>query len=198
LDGFVAGPEVSVAEPLGLGGSRLHDWLFPERAKPGESAPSAVDAEVARELHASVGAVVLGKRTFDVGLSHWGDTPFPAPSFVVSHQPRASLAMTSGTFTFVTEGVGRAVEQAREAAGHKAVVVMGADTARQALKAGLVDELQLQLVPIFLGGGTRLFDDLGANLISLTRTRLLESPLVTHLRFRVTPPRVARSRPAAS
>jgi dihydrofolate reductase len=188
LDGFVAGPGVSVAQPMGLGGARLHDWLFPERAqRSGEIAPSAVDAGVERELHATVGAVVLGKRTFDVGLPHWGGTPFPAPSFVLSHQPRASLAMANGTFTFISEGVERAVDQAREAAGHKTVVVMGADTARQALKAGLVDEIQLQLVPVFLGDGTRLFDDLGANLIALTRTRLLESPLVTHLRFRVTP-----------
>lgn len=173
LDGFVAGADVGVDEPMGKGGERLHDWLF----KPA----SEVDREMAAE--ASPGAVIVGRRTFDVGLAPWGDTPFPAPTFVVTHEKREPLAMKSGTFTFVTEGIDGAVGQARAAAGAKDVWVMGADVAQQCLKAGLVDEIILQLVPVLLGAGTRLFDRIGERTIELTPTRTVQSPSVTHLRF---------------
>lgn len=175
LDGFVAGPDVSVDEPMGKGGERLHEWIF--------QSDSAVDKDMAAELAPRLGAVLVGRRTFDVGLGPWGDTPFPVPTFVLTHEKRPPLAMKSGTFTFVTDGIESALDQARAAAGGKDIVVMGAETARQYLAAGLVDEIVLQLVPILLGGGPRLFDDHGG--IDLETTRAVVSPSVTHLRFSV-------------
>ncbi|MCV3239485.1 dihydrofolate reductase family protein [Mesorhizobium sp. ZC-5] len=175
LDGFVAGPGVSVDEPMGKGGEALHEWIF--------QSDSAVDKDMAAELAPRLGAVLVGRRTFDVGLGPWGDTPFPVPTFVLTHEKRAPLAMKSGTFTFVTDGIESALDQARAAAGGKDIVVMGAETARQYLAAGLVDEIVLQLVPILLGGGPRLFDGHGG--IDLETTRAVVSPSVTHLRLSV-------------
>lgn len=176
LDGFVAGPGVSVAEPMGEGGEPLHDWMFKSQ--------NGVDAEMAREQHARVGAVVLGKRTFEVGLEPWGDTPYPVPCFVLTHEEREPLAMKSGTFTFVNDGVESALRQAKAAAGGKDVVTMGADTAQQYLTAGLVDEIVLQLVPVLMGAGMRLFDNIGREHIELVATRAVQTPHVTHLAFR--------------
>ena len=175
LDGFVAGPGVSVDEPMGKGGEALHEWIF--------QSDSAVDKDMAAELAPRLGAVLVGRRTFDVGLGPWGDTPFPVPTFVLTHEKRPPLAMKSDTFTFVTEGIESALEQARTAAGGKNIVVMGAETARQYLAAGLADEIVLQLVPILLGGGARLFDGHGG--IDLETTRAIVSPTVTHLRLSV-------------
>lgn len=175
LDGFVAGPGVSVDEPMGKGGEALHEWIF--------QSDSAVDKDMAAELAPRLGAVLVGRRTFDVGLGPWGDTPFPVPTFVLTHEKRPPLAMKSGTFTFVTDGIESALDQARAAAGGKDIVVMGAETARQYLAAGLVDEIVLQLVPILLGDGPRLFDGHGG--IELETTRAVVSPSVTHLRFSV-------------
>lgn len=175
LDGFVAGPGVSVDEPMGKGGEALHEWIF--------QSDSAVDKDMAAELAPRLGAVLVGRRTFDVGLGPWGDTPYPVPTFVLTHEKRPPLAMKSDTFTFVTEGIESALEQARTAAGGKNIVVMGAETARQYLAAGLADEIVLQLVPILLGGGARLFDGHGG--IDLETTRAIVSPTVTHLRLSV-------------
>ncbi len=136
-------------------------------------------------MHATTGAVVLGRRTFDVGVGLWGDTPFPVPCFVLTHETREKRVEKSGVFTFVTEGLERAVTQAQAAAGGKNVGIMGVDTARQCLKAGLVDELQIQLVPVLLGQGVQLFDHLGSAPIQLERTRVLEAPDVSHFQFRV-------------
>jgi dihydrofolate reductase len=145
LDGFVAGPEVSAGQPMGAGGERLHDWMF--------KSEDGADAEMAREQMARPGAIVLGKRTFDVGLEPWGDTPYPAPCFVLTHEKRAPLKMKGGTFTFVNDGIESAVRQAKAVAGGKDVIVMGGKTAQQCLKAGLVDEIVLQLVPVLMGRG---------------------------------------------
>jgi dihydrofolate reductase len=175
LDGFVAGPGVSVDEPMGKGGEALHNWIF--------QSDSTIDKDMAAELSPTLGAVLVGKRTFDVGLGPWGDTPYPVPTFVLTHEKRPPLDMKSGTFTFVTEGIESALEQARTAAGGKNIVVMGAETARQYLAAGLADEIVLQLVPLLLGGGARLFDGHGG--IDLETTRAIVSPTVTHLRFSV-------------
>lgn len=179
LDGFVAGPDVDIEHPLGVGGERLHKWMF-------EDTPDhAADADMVQAVVASVGAVVLGRRTFDVGLGHWDDTPYPAPSFVLTHQQRDQLTMKSASFTFVSDGIESAVQQAQAAAGEKDITVMGANTAQQVLKAGLADEIQIQLIPVLLGKGARLFDQIGSQQIELRRTRVVDSPFVTHLAFEV-------------
>ena len=186
LDGYVAGPAVDIESPMGQGGERLHEWLFSESR-------SSADIESVREMHAGAGAVVLGKRTFDVGIGLWQDTPYAAPCFVLTHDTRSDLAQKNGSFVFVTDGIGSAVRQARVAAGNKDVVIMGADTARQALTAGLVDQISLQLVPVLLGGGSRLFDAEDVGIRELECIRVVESPLVTHLRYRVKRSREANS-----
>ncbi len=176
LDGFVAGTNVDREHPMGEGGDRLHRWLF--------DTASDLDKEMATDMSARVGAVVLGRRTFDVGLQHWEDTPYPAPSFVLTHEKRSQLKMKSAAFTFVNDGVRSALRQARQAAGSKDIVIMGASTAQQVLTAGLVEEVTLQLAPILLGKGCRLFDKIGSA-IELKSTQVAASPLVTHLRFDV-------------
>ena len=155
LDGFIAGPHVGVERPMGEGGERLHEWLF-------NTSASEVDAEVEREMSATTGAVVLGRRTFDVGVGLWGDVPFPVPCFVLTHEDREEIVKKSGTFTFVTDGIESALRQARAAAGEKDVRLMGANIAQQFLRAGLLDEIQINLVPVLLGDGIRLFDNLAA------------------------------------
>jgi len=181
LDGFVAGPNVGMERPLGEGGERLHDWLF--------DSGDPRDAEVAAEMVAEIGAVVLGNRTFTVGEEHWGGaTPYPVPSFVLTHSARKELVKGATSFIFVTDGVENALERAREAAGEKAVILMGAETAQQFLRAGLLDEIQLNLVPVLLGDGLRLLEHLGTDHIELERLRVIESSRATHLRFRVLKP----------
>lgn len=175
LDGFIAGADIGTEQPMGRGGERLHDWMF--------TSNDAVDAEMSDEQAKRPGAVVLGKRTFDLGLEPWGDTPYPVPSFVLTHERREPLTMKSGTFTFVNDGIESALQQARAAAGNRDVIVMGANVAQQYLKAGLVDEIVLQLVPVLLGAGTRLFDHTGPDAIELKASRVIQTPFVTHLRY---------------
>jgi dihydrofolate reductase len=188
LDGFAAGPDVTVEHPMGKGGERLHEWLFHDGGDRSAAAngvtPVGVDAEQVRERYATTGAVVIGKRTFDIGVGLWQDTPFPVPCFVVTHESREPLMMKSDSFTFVTDGLHSALRQARQAARDRSVLIMGGPTTgQQFVRAGLVDEIHLQLVPVFLGTGTRLFDHLGTDHIELERTAVIESPHVTHLRF---------------
>lgn len=183
LDGFVAGPDIGKDFPMGRGGERLHHWLF---APSGET--SEVDARMSRETSNRVGAVLVGRRTFDIGVELWEDTPFPVPSFVVTHEPHEPLPMKSATFTFVTNGIKSALGQAREAAGGKDIIVMGAELAQQYLKAGLVDEIMIQLVPVLMGAGTRLFDNSSDQMVELVTSPALQSPTVTHLRFQVVKP----------
>lgn len=189
LDGFSAGPKVCVDRPMGAGGERLHEWLFDEVEGP--------EADVAERAPGMVGSVVMGRRTFDVGLAPWGGVPFPVPCFVLTHEARATMVTTGGTFTFVTDGLVGALRRARAAAGDRDVLVMGANVAQQFLDAELVDELRLQLVPVLLGTGTRLFDHLGSDHIELERTASIESPSVTHLWFRVVRERAPAERPDA-
>jgi dihydrofolate reductase len=189
LDGFAAGPDVTAEQPMGRGGERLHEWLFRDdgdrAVAAGGVTPAGVDAEQARDRYATTGAVVIGKRTFDVGVGLWQDTPFPVPCFVVTHEPREPLIMKSDSFTFVTDGLRSALRQARRAAGDRNVLIMGGPTTgQQFVRAGLVDEIHMQLVPVLLGTGTRLFDHLGTDHIELERTGVIESPRVTHLQFR--------------
>ncbi|HEY0452129.1 dihydrofolate reductase family protein [Actinophytocola sp.] len=175
VDGYVAGPNVSDTHPMGEDGERLHEWMFAEpTARP--------DLEVIERVRADTGAVVIGRRTFDLGLPHWKDVPYPVPSFVVTHESRPALPQESGTFTFV-DGVPKAVELAQAAAGARKVILMGADLSRQALRAGLVDELLISLIPVTLGGGARLFEDVDN--LTLEPTGTVNSPAATHLSYRV-------------
>lgn len=192
LDGFIAGPDDGPQQPLGRGGERLHEWVYglkSWRERHGLSGGTDdQDAEVLEEAFADVGAAVMGRRMFDLGEEPWGDDPpFHVPVFVVTHRPRDPLVKQGGTtFSFVTDGVDEAVQHAREAAGDRAVSVAGgADVVQQCLKARLVDDLQIHLVPVLLGAGRRLFDGLDGEDVELTSTRVVDSPGLTHLRFRV-------------
>jgi len=202
LDGFIAGPNPTLEEPLGTGGERLHEWILrlaSWRERHGESGGARnADDEVVAESLAATGAVVMGRRMFSGGEGAWeddpnadgwwGDTPpFRAPVFVVTHHAREPQEMTEGTtFKFVTEGVESAVEQARNAASDKNVLVAGgASLAQQVLSAGMLDQMQIHLVPALLGDGTRLLDHLESTDVELEPTRVIESPAVTHLQYRV-------------
>jgi dihydrofolate reductase len=184
LDGFVAGPDVGVDQAMGSGGDDLHRWLL---AQP----PHPVDLEVAEAMYspATVGAVLMGRRTLDVGIAHWGDQgTFAMPCFVVTNRTREPLVKGPTTFTFVTSGLHSAVEQARDAAGDKDVNVMGADLTRQLMTAGLIEELQIDLVPIILGGGATLFGGLPVDAVSFEQVDARASATVTHIRYRLARP----------
>jgi dihydrofolate reductase len=187
LDGFVAGPNDGPELPLGAGGERLHEWavrLASWRAPHGlEGGETNSSSEVMEEA-LQAGAIVVGKRMFD-NAHGWGENPpFHKPVFVLTHTEREPLAKDGGTtFTFVTDGIESAVEQARAAAGDKDVGIGGgASVAQQCLRAGLLDELQIHVAPLLLGGGVRLFEDVDAELETI---RVIDSPGVTHLRYRV-------------
>lgn len=192
LDGFVAGPNASPTNPIGDGGDRLHQWVFKLESWRGrhglEGGESSRDAEILEETFSNVGAAILGRRMFDEGEEPWGDNPpFHMPVFVVTHEAREKLVKEGGTtFTFVTDGIESALRQAKAAAGDKDISVAGgANVIQQFLKAGLLDEIQIHLVPVLLGDGIRLFDHLGADQIELEKTRVVASSDVTHLKFRV-------------
>ena len=182
LDGFIAGPDDDV--------DRLHEWIYGlaswrERhgLSPGEDNP---DSDVMEEAFANIGAFVMGRRMFDLGEQPWGEEPpFHESVFVVTHNAREPLAKPGGTtFYFVTDGVEGALRQARSAAGNKDVSVAGgANVLNQFIQAGLLDELQVHIVPVLLGDGIRLFEDVGPQPIELERTRVIDSLAVTHLRF---------------
>ena len=202
LDGFVAGPNQTLEEPLGRGGEDLHEWIVATAAwrdrhelEGGESNP---DSDIAAELLARQGAIVMGRRMFSGGSGPWeddpkrdawwgDDPPFHLPVFVVTHHARDPVEKEGGTtYNFVTDGVEAAVERARAEAGDKDVVLAGgASVIQQALAAGLVHEFQVHVSPVLLGGGVRLFDELGSAPPKLELTRVVESPAVTHLRYRV-------------
>lgn len=181
LDGYVAGPDVCVESAMGSGGDALHAWLFARPRDP-------VDREVAEAMHSTntVGAVLMGRRTLEVGIGHWGDDgTFGVPCFVVSHRGHEPVTRGATTFTFVTDGLAHAVELARAAAGELDVTVMGADLTRQLLTRGLIDELEISLVPIILGGGATLFGDLPPDAVRLEQRDVRASATVTHIRYRV-------------
>jgi dihydrofolate reductase len=198
LDGFVAGPDQSLETPLGIGGERLHDWAFAtdtwQRQHGHEAGDRTADSEVIEEVTEGVGAYVLGRKMFGGGEGPWDlswrgwwgeDPPYHTPVFVVTHHERAPLAMDGGTtFHFVTDGVESAVEQARAAAGGQDVMVAGgASTVNQVLRAGLLDELYLHVVPILLGSGERLLEDVGD--VTFEPIKVVASPTVTHVKYRV-------------
>jgi dihydrofolate reductase len=203
LDGFVAGPDQTLDEPLGKGGEQLHEWAFATKAwneshgRPGGEA--GADSEVIEELLRANGATIMGRRMFSGGQGPWeddpnadawwgDDPPFHHPVFVLTHHARDPVAKEGGTtFTFVTDGIESALEQARAAAGDKDVAIAGgAKVAQQYLAAGLLDEFQLHIAPVLLGDGVRLFENhLGPDSREVECTRVIASPGVTHLRYRV-------------
>jgi len=201
LDGYVAGPNPTLENPLGEGGEQLHEWAVRLKSwrethglPDGESGP---DDELLAESVAATGAVVMGRQMFSGGEGPWEDDanangwwgdepPFHKPVFVLTHHAREPLVLKGTTFTFVTDGLDSAVDDARAAAAEQDVLVAGgADTIDQAISAGLVDELQLHLAPVLLGAGARLFDGVAPELPRFEITQVIESPLVTHLRYRV-------------
>ena len=190
LDGFIAAPNDGPENPLGEGGMRLFDWYSSgdtEYVVPsGEMTfkVSKQSAELLREVFSSLGAIVTGRRTFDITNGWGGKHPLDSPVFVLTHNVPEGWDYEGSPFTFITDGVESAVEKAKAVAGDENVAVGAASLAQQCLRAGILDEVHVDLVPVLLGGGVRFFDDLGEQ-IELERTRLIEAPDVTHITFRV-------------
>ncbi len=197
LDGFGAGPDQTVEEPLGVGGERLHDWMFPLdvfKEQPGDDTPGETNASsaVVRGWWENVGAVVMGRKMFGGGPGPWQgdwrgwwgeDPPYHVPVFVLTHHAREPLEMQGGTtFHFITDGIESALERATEAAGGADVwLTGGASVIQQYLAAGLLDEIDLSISPMLLG--ERLFDGIAD--ADLEQLRVVEAPGVTHIRYRV-------------
>jgi dihydrofolate reductase len=200
LDGFIAGPNQTLEQPLGEGGDRIHEWMYglasfrePHGLEGGET---NLDSEVLEQSVRNTGAVLMGRRMFSGGSGPWEDDanadgwwgdhpPFHVPVFVLTHHHRETVRKQGGTsFAFVTDGIEAALEQARAAAGDKDVAVAGgASVVQQCVNAGLLDEFQVHVAPLFLGDGVRLFDRLDPK--QLEGVRVIESPTVTHLSYRV-------------
>jgi dihydrofolate reductase len=201
LDGRVAGPSLSQENPLGVGGLELHQWMFPLREfqeMHGESGGEVnASSAVVRERWENVGATIMGRRMFGPDSGPWGedpwsgwwgeDPPYHHPVFVLTHHAREPLVMQGGTtFYFVTEGIEAALQRARQAAeGRDVWLAGGASCVNQYLAAGLVDELDLSIVPHIMGAGPRLFEGLGAE--PLEQVRVVDAPGVTHIKYRVRP-----------
>jgi dihydrofolate reductase len=202
LDGFVAGPNQSEQNPLGEGGERLHDWVVQlaawREAHGRQGGEVNASTRITEESMENIGAAVMGRNMFGpIGGGPWGDgqwkgwwgdnPPYHYPVFVVTHHPRDPVEMEGATtFHFVTDGIESALEQARQAAGDKDVLVFGGgQIIQQYLAAGLLDELELHVVPVLLGGGSRIFDNLGDAGVQLEQVRAVEAPGVTHLKYRV-------------
>jgi dihydrofolate reductase len=186
LDGYIAGPDDGREQPLGTGGERLFNWYSdgdtPSRLYP-DFRLSKVSADFFDEFAGRCGAVISGRRTYDITDGWHGDGPLPgAPLFVLTHNVPENVPQGSSTYTFVTTGIADAVAQARVAAKAKDVSIMGSAGVQQALREGLLDELIVHLVPILLGGGVRLLDGVDG---TLTCTRVIDAPGVTHLSYDV-------------
>lgn len=191
LDGFVAGPNDSPEQPLGAGGERLFKWYYSGDTAfplPGTDMAfniSRASAELLREEWDKLGAMVAGRRMFDIANAWGGNPPGGGPCFVVTHTVPQEWVKAGSPFIFVTDGVESAIRQAKRAAGDKNVGVSSANIMQQCLAARLLDEIQIDLVPVLLGDGVRLFDHLGAEPVELEAIRVVEAPGVTHLRYRV-------------
>jgi dihydrofolate reductase len=200
LDGYVAGPKQSEENPLGEGGEALHDWVIElkawRQAHGREGGVENASSAVVEESRADIGAEIMGRGMFgppdggpwgdDPWPGWWGeDPPFHMPVFVVTNHEREQLTLSDTTFTFVTDGVESALEQAKEEAGGKDVLIGGGgEIINEYLAAGLVDEVELHVVPILLGSGSRLFEGVGPDL-KLEQLRAVEAPGVAHLKYRV-------------
>jgi dihydrofolate reductase len=191
LDGFVAGPNDGPDNPLGDGGQRLFDWYQSGDtglALPGTDMTFRVhrtSAEFLREHWSTYGSGIAGRRTFDIAKAWGGQPPVDGPMFIVTHQPPQEWMDSGSPYTFVTDGVESAVRQAVAAANGRNVTISTASVAQQCLNAGLLDEIHLDLAPVLLGGGVRLFDHLQTAPVELEQIRVVETPDVTHLHYRV-------------
>ena len=200
LDGFVAGPNQSVDNPVGEGGHRLHEWLFKlkffnEMQGLGDEGETGVNNDVLRESFANVGATIMGRNMFGGGPGPWpdppwngwwgDDPPYHSDVFILTHHEREPLKMQGGTtFYFCTDGIEDALDRARRSAGDKDVMIAGgARAAQQYLAAGLVDEMELHVVPILLGAGERLLENIGEFAFDLVR--VLQGDEIAHLKYRV-------------
>ena len=196
LDGFVAGPNQSRENPLGEGGMRLHEWVFATRSfrktHGGEGGSTGLDDDQAASWNETVGAVIMGRNMFGPVRGEWpaepwngwwgDDPPYHCPVFVLTHHAREPVEMQGGTtFHFVTDGTGSALDQAREAAGDRDILIGGgASTVRQYLRAGLVDEMRIHCAPVLLGCGERIFDGLEGALDGFECVELVSSPAAAH------------------
>ena len=200
LDGFVAGPEQTVEEPLGRGGEQLHEWIFGlaswREAHGLDGGERNADDDIVRETVGRAGAIIMGRKMFSGGSGPWeddpkadawwgDDPPFGVPVFILTHHPRETVTKANGTsYVFVTDGIESALEQAQAVAGDRGVAIAGgADVVQQYLRAGLLDEIELHVAPLLLGGGVRLFDGVGDVKLELMRAE--SSPAVAHLWYRV-------------
>jgi dihydrofolate reductase len=194
LDGYVAGPNDGPENPLGENGESLHEWIVGldswRRAHGLEGGEESAVSPLVDEYISRSGATILGRRMFDLGEPHWGDDPpYHTPVFILTHRKRPQQTKLGGTtYNFITDGVSAALARARDAAGDRDVSVAGgANVIGQFIAAGLLDELDLHIVPILLGGGARLFDGLPAMLNTFEQAEVITSPGVTHVRLSVTP-----------
>jgi dihydrofolate reductase len=200
LDGFIAGPSQSPQNPLGIGGERLHDWVVPlavwRSAHALDGGEVNDSSRVVQESIDGIGATIMGRNMFGGHPGPWStakpwngwwgaNPPFHHPVFVLTHHPRPPLKLEGGTtFTFITDGIESALKAAQHAAGSKNISLAGgANIARQYLNAGLIDEMELHLVPTLLGGGERLFDETGDDLRGLKLCRTIATPNVTHFKY---------------
>jgi dihydrofolate reductase len=208
LDGFIAGQNMTPEQGLGEGGEQLHEWVVRlaswRRPHGLEGGDPNGDNEVFEESQRNLGAFLMGRHMFGGGDGPWGDPawgdkpwegwwgdepPFHMPVIVLTHHPREPLTKGETTFTFVTDGIESALEQAQAAAGAKDVLIGGgASVIQQYLAAGLLDELQVHVVPVLLGEGVRLFENLPADRLELENTSVAQSPAVTHIKYRVVKP----------
>jgi dihydrofolate reductase len=201
LDGYVAGPNQSVSNPLGEWGEQLHEWAFATRTfravHGSEGGATGPDDDIAAEYFQNVGATIMGRHMFGGGDGAWEDNPwngwwgddppFHTPVFVLTHHARKPLEMQGGTtFHFVTEGIHAALDRARDAAHGKDITLGGgAQVAQQYLKAGLIDEMEIHVVPVLLGGGACLFDDTDGRQTDYDCIRFVNSPTVSHYKYRL-------------
>ncbi len=201
LDGYVAGLDQDEENPLGVGGQELHEWVFPLREfremHGGEGGETNASSAVVQERWANIGATIMGRNMFgpirgqwpdDSWRGWWGeDPPYHHPVFVLTHHPREPLQMQGGTtFEFVTDGIESALAKAKDAAQGKDVWLSGgASVSNQYLAAGLVDEIDLSIAPVVLGGGERLFDGIGRGALKLTQIRAVDAPGVTHIKYQL-------------
>jgi dihydrofolate reductase len=201
LDGYVAGPNATLEEPLGADGERIHEWLVGlasfRELHGGTGGEVNTDSDLLEQSFRRSGAVVMGRRMFSGGAGPWeddpnakgwwgDDPPFRKPVFVLTSHPREPLELGRTTFTFVTDGVDAALEQARTAAGDKDVQIAGgANVVQQVLEAGYADELNIHVAPLLLGGGVRLFDGGTRTSVPLECVSVVDSPKAVHLKYRV-------------
>jgi dihydrofolate reductase len=179
LDGFVTGPNDGPGNGLGDDGLILHDWARGRRTE--------ADNQLLQDPEGTLGGCVLGRRTFDIAESAWGDNPpfGPHKVFVLTHRPHEPLQRGETTFVFVTDGMESALQQAQDAANGKDVCLMGADVSQQYLRAGLVDEMEIHVANVLLCAGRPLFANIGDKQIKLERIRAIPTPAATHLRYRI-------------